>query len=98
MLKDMEKERLSQESSLIQDLTNDEDQRQDLWVYYLSGNSSSSFASHLQKIQSQNIEYYELQTLIWNFVNDAAYPRIMELIGDFSEFERSLIIMLVMGL
>lgn len=37
----------------INRLTNDEDLRQELWLYFLEGNSPFSFEKHLESIESK---------------------------------------------
>ena len=79
-------------------MTDNEDYRQDLWVHYLSGDSSASFSSHLDQIKLVRTEHEVLQQKIWQFINDSSYAKILEIIVDFSEFEKSIIVLLVMGL
>lgn len=36
--------------------------------------------------------------MIWQFMNDSSNVTILEIIADFSEFEKSIIVLLVIGL
>ena len=98
MLKDIKKESKSQVCYLINNLTNNEDYRQELWVHYLSGNSPSSFSSHLENVKTAYTEHTLLQNAIWTFINDSSHSEILDIIVDFSEFEKSIIILLIIGL
>ena len=44
----------------INRLTNDEDIRQDLWVFFLEGNSPFSFQEYLDKIKQDDMGNMEL--------------------------------------
>lgn len=39
-------------------LTNDEDLRQDLWVFFLEGNSPFSFKDYLKEISNNNVNSF----------------------------------------
>lgn len=85
-------------SSLINCLTSDEDQRQELWVHYLSGNDVESFASRLDKIRVEYSADLELRKSIWQLINNPPSNKLMSIIDNFTEFERSLICLLMLGL
>ena len=87
-----------QVSQLINCLTNDEDQRQDLWVHYLSGHSPSTFADHLEKI---NREFYAdsyLQNLLWDIFKNPPSDKFKQLLDTFSQIEQSVVCLLALGL
>ena len=42
----------------INRLTNDEDLRQDLWIFFLEGNSPFSFKDYLDKISYKNTDNF----------------------------------------
>ena len=52
----------------IHKLTNDPDLRQELWLFFLEGNSFSSFKSHLsylqnkQKLEAEMLIYIDMET------------------------------------
>ena len=85
-------------SNLINCLTNDEDKRQELWVHYLSGNSPSTFASCLDKL---NVEYSidtKLQERLWATFKNPPSDKFYELLSHFSEVECSIACLLALGL
>jgi hypothetical protein len=85
-------------SQLINCLTKDEDQRQDLWVYYLSGNAETSFSSHLDKLNREfNIDS-QLQELLWAAFKNPPSDKFKELLSNFSEVEQSVVCLLALGL
>jgi hypothetical protein len=85
-------------NSLINCLTNDEEQRQDLWVHYLSGNPPSSFASHLSKIDKEFSIDIELQQLLWQVFITPPTDKFKELLSRFSDIEQSALCLLALGL
>ena len=87
-----------QVSNLINYLTNDEEQRQDLWVHYLSGNPPSSFASYLNKISKDFNVDTEMQGALWRAFSDPRSDNFKELLGNFSEVEQSVLCLLALGL
>lgn len=87
-----------QVSNLINCLTKDEDLRQDLWVHYLSGHSPSSFASYLDKMNKEFAVDTELQKRLWHAFSSPVSDRFHELLGRFSDVERSVLCMLSLGL
>jgi hypothetical protein len=44
----------------INRLTKDEDMRQELWVFFLEGNSPFNFQQHLDKLQEQELKLREI--------------------------------------
>lgn len=84
--------------SLINCLTNDEDLRQDLWIHYLSGNPVESFARHLDKLRIEYSDDIELKRSIWFLVNNPPSKKLTELLDHFTDFEKSIICMLMLGL
>lgn len=82
---------------LINSLTTDEDRRQDLWVHYLSGNEPSTFVKFLQDIKVDHDKQQELQATIWQLISDDSHSKLLEILNHFSEFERELIVLLMMG-
>ena len=85
-------------SRLINNLTSDEDQRQELWLHYLSGNSASSFASFLDKIQREYTLEMELQKFLWLVSDSPPSERFEQLLTNFSAIERSVVCLLALGL
>lgn len=89
----------SQVSSIISCLTNDDDLRQELWVYYLSGNPVELFSEHLRKLKMQYSQDIELRDIIWNMIrNPIDYGPISEVLDNFSDLEKHFIHMMMLGL
>ena len=85
-------------SQLINCLTSDEDQRQDLWVYYLSGNPMSTFTSHLDKLNKEFNADSQLQEMLWVVFKDPPSDKFKELLDNFSDVEQSVVCLLALGL
>lgn len=87
-----------QVSQLINCLTKDEDQRQDLWVHYLSGHSSSTLASHLEKLNKEFRNDSDLQHLLWDVFSNPPSDKFKELLTHLSDIEQSVVCLLALGL
>jgi hypothetical protein len=85
-------------SNLINYLTNDEDLRQELWVHYLTGNSVDSFSKHLNKIQVEYSEDEQLKASVWDLINNPPSNELQNILNHFTDFERSIICLLMLGL
>jgi hypothetical protein len=85
-------------SRLINCLTNDEDSRQDLWVHYLSGNSSESFVVHLEEISQECSQDDKIKANLWDLFKNPPSDRFYTMLGNFSQFEQSVICLLMLGL
>jgi len=85
-------------SYLINSLTTDEDQRQELWLHYLNGNSPSSLASFLDKIKREYTLEMELQKFLWLVSDKPPSERFEQLLENFSPIERSIVCLLALGL
>lgn len=89
----------SQVNDLINCLTNNEDNRQDLWVCYLNGSSIESLTSKLNDIKNEYSDDIELQKAIWNLIyNPISEDLSIILQENFTDYERSLICYLMLGL
>lgn len=86
-----------QVSNLINCLTNDEDKRQELWAYYLSGNAPSTLASYLEKINKEYSLDSELQSYLWFVIKNPPSDKFYELLSHFSEVEQSIVALLALG-
>ncbi len=84
--------------TLINCLTNNEDLRQDLWVYYLSGNPVEALPSYLQKISVDYSEDIQIKYNLWHMMNSDMSERFPEFLNYFSDFEQSMICRLMLGL
>lgn len=86
-------------SNIINCLTNDEDLRQDLWVCYLSGIPVESFESRLEHIKVEYSDDIVLRESIWQLVNNPPpEPLLNTLTKNFTDFERTIICCLMLGL
>lgn len=84
---------------LINCLTQDEDARQDLWVHYLTGNSTDSFSSHLESISKEYSDEYKVRKAIHDLIENPPSPEFIELLAaSFTDFERQVIFSLMVGL
>ncbi len=88
----------NQVSNLINCLTNDEDKRQELWMHYLSGNESSTLASHLSKLDQEYSLDSEIQSYLWDMFKNPPSERFQTLLSHFSEVEQSIVCLLALGL
>ena len=87
-----------QVSKLINCLTKDEDQRQDLWVHYLSGHCPSTFASHLEKLNKEYSIDSDMQAVLWDVFVNPPSDKFKELLNNFSPIEQSIVCLLAIGL
>ena len=85
-------------SHLINCLTNNDDLRQELWVYYLDGNPVESFANHLEKMAATLEEDAIVRDSLWNLLKNPPNIEFQSFLENFTDFERSLIIVLMLGL
>lgn len=84
---------------LINCLTNNEDHRQDLWVHYLSGNPVESLPDHLQKLAHSHSEDMRVKYAIWTLWKDPDSDKVVDFVtNNFSELERTIICMLMLGM
>lgn len=85
-------------NSLINCLTDDEDQRQELWLYYLNGNSIESLSDYLCCIKSDSELSEQLQKRIWAATKNGSSDFLQNVLHNFSNVEQSVIILLALGL
>jgi hypothetical protein len=87
-----------QVNSLINCLTNDEDQRQDLWVYYLSGHLPDSLSSYLDQLNTESSVERQVQAQLWYIFKNPPSDKFFELLSKLSETEQSMACLLALGL
>jgi hypothetical protein len=87
-----------QVNNLINHLTNDDDQRQDLWVYYLSGHSVDSFVSYLEELKAAQQVERKMQANLWQILKNSPSYKFAELLSKLSELECSVVCLLTLGL
>lgn len=86
----------SQLVSLINSLTVNEDERQDLWVAYLSGTPTNYLSCELERIRLDDIE--ELKPSINQLLTQSIPPHLLTTLNQFSDFEKRVIYHLLLGL
>lgn len=90
---------IEQVSCLINNLTNDEDLRQDLWVCYLNGMSTQSFSAKIESLHLQYTQEIEFQKQIWNLIKNPPSDTFSSILDEhFTDFERHIIFCLVLGM
>jgi hypothetical protein len=79
-------------------LTDDEDHRQNLWIHYLNGNNLESLSYHLEKIKKDSAALVELENKLLNIVSSGYYTKIQGTLTNFTEYEQSIMCLLILGL
>lgn len=94
----MEKPNPQEIMLLINNLTDNKDHRQDLWVHYLSGNSKASLSQYLKTIRSyEDSEIHRVaDTVCWLLHYHGEYEFQLFLEG-FSELEQTIMCLLAIG-
>ena len=86
-------------NSLINCLTNNEDERQELWVSYLSGTPVESFELRLERIKVEYSDDTHLREAIWGLIKNPISEELSNILqANFSDYERSIICFLMLGL
>lgn len=85
-------------SKIINCLTNDEDIRQDLWVHYLSGNPIDSFSNFLDKVKLEHDKELYVKYAVWSLIKNPPSENFYKVLEEFSDFERSIMCLLAIGL
>lgn len=81
--------------STINLLTQNNDHRQELWVLYLSGSTLSSLSDHLELIELRDDVDRALSFLVKELQTS---PKVTEMLLAFTETERSVACLLMLGL
>ncbi len=93
----MKKNQQSQIFQTINSLTNDEDHQQQLWVCYLSGDTSAALNTRLATIKQEDESYNRLQEAVWEIHRKPPTSYTLTFLKNFSEFEQSIMLLLLMG-
>lgn len=80
---------------LIQDITNDEDHRQELYLYYLSTNSEESIDIRLSQIEKRHNIEDKIQIDDKTLMNIANMDYIVD---NFSDIENMVLCMIMLGM
>ena len=83
---------------LINNLTNDEDLQQELWVHYLSGNSVESLSSRLESVKIEYSDDLKLIEAIWLLIYSPPSNTLIDILDNFSDFEKSIMCLLMLGI
>jgi len=78
-------------------LTSDEDLRQELWVYYLEGNSPDTFEHHLARLKKQIPEQEAIDKVVHDIIHKPFSKKLSNILDYFTDVERSVIFMLLLG-
>jgi len=82
----------------INSLSEDEDIKQSLWVHVLSGNPINTLSTYLNKIKLETAIETQLQIKIQVLLKNLESNKFTEILLNFSDFEKSLICLLILGL
>ena len=94
----MKESQQSQIFQIINDLTKDDDYRQELWCQYLSGAPITILNDTLTDIKKNSECYARLQEAIWITYKNPPSPELLDFLSNFTEFERSIMFLLMVGL
>lgn len=84
-------------ASLIDRLTSDNDERQELWVRYLENSDVSALCVHLAKIRKIHSEEQLLQVTLWRQVYNKADLKLLNLFDHFTDLEQAVMRLLALG-
>jgi hypothetical protein len=82
--------------SKIDLLSHNDDERQDLWVSYLE-DPECDFSSKLLEIKNKNEEKELIIFNIVHIMSSHPSPEMIELLDNFTELERSVLILIALG-
>jgi hypothetical protein len=91
------KPELKSAKKVIDRLTNDEDVRQELWLHYVSKNSTNSLAKKLTDIHKESTLHEKLQQAIIHVHSNPLTDSTIVFLSNFSDFEQSIMFLLLMG-
>lgn len=83
--------------SLIDHLTTDKDERQELWIRYLENSDVSALSVYLAQIRAQYSEEELLQITVWKHLENPSDFNLQWLFDNFSDLEQSIIQLLILG-
>ncbi len=82
---------------LINQLTTDNAERQELWVHYLENSDISALSDYLTEIRKQYSEEELLQITIWKKTEIPSDLNLQWLFSNFTYLEQSVIQLLILG-
>lgn len=83
--------------SLINRLTTDKDEQQELWVHYLENSDISALSTYLSQIRQQFSEEELLQITVWRQLENPSDFNLQWIFDHFSDLEQSIIQLLILG-
>lgn len=83
--------------SLIDHLTTDNDERQELWVHYLENSDVSALSDYLTQIRAQYSEEQLLQITVWKKLDNPSDFNLQWVFDHFTDLEQSVIQLLILG-
>ena len=78
-------------------LTSDEDLRQELWVYYLEGNSPDTFEQYLAQLKRRFSEQEAIDQVSQDIIQQPFSRKLSDVLDHFTSVERSVVFMLLLG-
>lgn len=82
---------------LINHLTTDNDEQQELWVHYLENSDVSALSRHLEQIRKQFSEEELLQVTVWKKLENPSDFNLDWIFEHFTDLEQSIIQLLILG-
>lgn len=83
--------------SLIDHLTKDKDEQQELWTHYLENSDISALSDYLQQIREQYNEEQLLQITVWKKLDNPSDFNLQWIFEHFTDLEQSVIQLLILG-
>jgi len=83
--------------NLINHLTTDNDERQELWVHYLENSDISVLSDYLTQIRNQYSQEKLLQITVWRKLDNPSDFNLQWVFDHFSDLEQSVIQLLILG-
>lgn len=83
--------------SLINRLTTDSDERQELWVHYLENSDIAALSNHLARIRKAFSEEDLLQITLWKQTKNPSDSKLLDLFEHFTALEQSVMRLLALG-
>jgi hypothetical protein len=83
--------------SLINHLTTDNDERQELWAHYLENSDVSALSDYLEQIRKQYSEDRLLQITVWRQLENPSDFNLQWVFDHFTDLEQSIIQLLILG-
>ena len=82
---------------LINNITDDEDLRQDLWVCHLSGTPTNDLWKSLEKLQARHEFEQQFKLAIHTIIKYPLPDQLLDIIKRFSDTERAIIFLVALG-